>query len=143
MPGVVNPAQLKLFMSAREIDEQFQPPGEDYKVTMPRPEKMGAYQRGEIDRTELYAGTRETTEQVWERKRNDWAVMKEGKLVNEPIGSIVNPIPLTHSIGSEGKPKLGGGSHRVAVKLAQAPDELMPVLHYTDTEAAQRDPRYR
>jgi hypothetical protein len=123
-----------MFMSAHEIDAEYQPADEDRTVRMPGPEKMGAYQRGEIDRSELYAGQRETTEHLWERKRAEWGPYA--------VGKVVHPISLTESIGTEGKPKIAGGHHRIAKKLEEDPNELMPVLHYTDTEAAQQDRRY-
>lgn len=56
---------------------------------------------------------------------------------------IHSPIRLGRQVGSQGKPQIVGGHHRMAVARQHYPDTLIPVLHDTDIHAAKADTTYK
>lgn len=50
---------------------------------------------------------------------------------------VQSPVHLGQQFGSEGKPEIVGGHHRIAVATRHAPDTLIPVLHHKDIRAAR------
>lgn len=61
--------------------------------------------------------------------------------LHESVGKhgVTHPISLGTggAPGLLGRPQIVGGHHRVAAQFDQAPDRLMPVLHYTDINDAK------
>ena len=47
-------------------------------------------------------------------------------------GGVQHPVHLGTQFGSQGKPQIVGGHHRIAVALDTRPDDLIPVLHHPD-----------
>jgi hypothetical protein len=50
---------------------------------------------------------------------------------------VKSPIRLGMQFGSEGKPQIVGGHHRLAVASSDRPNDYLPVLHDTDIESAR------
>lgn len=54
------------------------------------------------------------------------------------------PVSLsTNQFGSQGKPQIVGGHHRLAVMSREKPDSLLPVSHHEDIHSAQRNPNWK
>ena len=47
-------------------------------------------------------------------------------------GGVQHPVHLGTQFGSQGKPQIVGGHHRIAAALDTRPDDLIPVLHHED-----------
>ena len=43
-----------------------------------------------------------------------------------------HPVHLGTQFGSQGKPQIVGGHHRIAAALETRPDDLIPVVHHED-----------
>lgn len=69
---------------------------------------------------------------------NEEIEQKHSSMVDSIIGEgIKSPIRLGLARGSEGKPMLVGGHHRMAVARVHAPDKLAPVLYHDDIYEAR------
>lgn len=74
------------------------------------------------------------------RREETWVdheLISESSPHNTMVDSIIgegikSPIRLGLKTGSEGKPQLAGGHHRMAVARVHAPDKLAPVLYHKD-----------
>jgi len=154
----INPDQLKMFMSAHEIMQHYQPLDADREgwrgtnrtyVTSGQRESGDVTARGTWpnDRTmrthgstgarKMYLHERvETADELWDRKREEAG--DEGLYDSIMEHGVRNPISLGQERGFEGKPQVVGGHHRLAVMATEAPHELMPVLHYTSFGQALR-----
>ena len=117
-PKRVSPDQFKLFMTARELREQYDPNWGDFEDD-------------------------ETSEDVWNRKLRE---SKETGL-HKDIEDIGVRMPVTVSdnpaTDSEFKPEILGGHHRVASAFEINPDMLIPVHYGDDTESARSVERER
>jgi hypothetical protein len=138
--------QLPMFMSAREIKEQYQPLDADrYGATGTNARTTRSSGGGEYAtaRTWQEHHTRRTTggsklylagegiesdEQLWERKAEEADDYGLANDIREE--GVQKPVSLGRQFGEMGKPQVVGGHHRIAVMGEEAPDELMPVLHY-------------
>jgi hypothetical protein len=67
-------------------------------------------------------------------QRHDWDTTLGESI--ERTG-VQKPIHLGRTIGSQGKPEIVGGHHRMAVMRNLNQDQLMPVLHHTDLYGAR------
>lgn len=119
--SVVNPQQLKMFMTRDEIQRSYSPIDTDRGFRM----KSGY----------------DSDDTVWASKVAD----VQGTDFEHSVQThgVEHPVPLTTKASRvTGKPMLAGGHHRVAVSK---PDQLIPVEHYTDTTSAVENPhrRYR
>lgn len=106
----VNPNQLRLFMSARELREQFDPNWGDFE--------------GE-----------ETAKDVWDRKLK---VSKENGLYDDikDIGVRI-PVTITGNPDDSGfNPEVMGGHHRIAAAYDINPDMEIPVNYDNSTRSA-------
>lgn len=103
-----------MFMSANEITARYQPL--------------------DADREEDGWSGPETNDELWERKANE--AWDEGLAQGIIEHGVKKPVSLGQAVGSEGKPQIVGGHHRLAVMREESPDELMPVLHYRDLSQA-------
>jgi len=128
--------QLPMFMSAREIRDEFQ--------------------ALDGDREDVITDDDEWTEsddELFDRKyeeANDWKLShgtswsdKDGLTLADSIlkHGVENPISLQidrDRRGDHWKPEILGGHHRVAVMHKHRPDDLMPVEHFEHTTQAQR-----
>lgn len=79
------------------------------------------YQPSDYDRTD----PEETDEELWERKR----VMAGVKGLDKDIrkNGIAVPISLGYEYGSQNKPQIVGGHHRLAVAHSIDPEMKVPV----------------
>lgn len=117
----VNPDQLKLFMTARELREQYWPNFED------------------IQHADRHVGTGsddDVVNSVWDRKLKE---SKESGLY-EDIKDLGVRIPVTVEDnpwpGAPSKPQVYGGHHRIAAAYDINPDMLIPVNYDEDIEDA-------
>lgn len=53
-------------------------------------------------------------------------------------GGVQKPISLGQTIGSQGKPEIVGGHHRLAAASAINPDQFVPVLHFNNIWEAKK-----
>lgn len=136
--------QLPMFMSARDIKEQYQPlPGDRGEVTHLDP-----------NRDDLRLVFRdETDEEFWDRKAEEAADIptstREGYTTD--LYSDIQDRGVQHPVHLSamsqrrrehfGKDMVVGGHHRIAVMDEDRPDDLMPVLHHESIITAQGDPR--
>lgn len=130
--------QLPMFMSAREIRDSHQALDGDRKQETP------AFGSG----IPLHMGRRETDDELYDRKAEEATGRRApgGDYLYEHIAKhgVMNPIILTDptapqwAMGSQGKPQVLGGHHRVAVMSDVRPDELMPVEHFKDMPTARK-----
>ena len=138
----INPNQLKMFMSANEIMAQYQPldgdrydseeeathssGGGDYPTARDWREHRTQHTTGG-SRLYIRGGVPETDEELWQRKADeadDYGLRSE---IEEE--GVQKPVSLGTNIGSQGKPQVVGGHHRIATMADLDPDELMPVIH--------------
>lgn len=113
------PRQLPMFMSAREIRDQ--------------------YQALDADRARDSGGAPETEDALFARKRREaFAGPLGGSLLEHGVRSPVSLQADWRRPGSQGKPSILGGHHRIAVMDAHRPDELMPVEHFHSVADARR-----
>jgi hypothetical protein len=106
----INPNQLRLFMTARELREHFDPSWGDFEGD-------------------------ETAEQLWDRKLQ---ASKDNGLYDDikDIGVRV-PVTITENPdGSEFKPEVKGGHHRIAAAYDINPDMEIPVNYDGSTQNA-------
>jgi hypothetical protein len=123
--------QLPMFMTAREIRNQYQPLDGD---------RDDVYRHGE------YTGRRENEEELFDRKYDEAensTYDDEGQTLKESIltHGVKNPVSLQADMeftGSDSKPEILGGHHRVAVMHEHRRDDLMPVEHFDNIYLAQR-----
>ena len=114
----INPTQLRLFMSARELREHFDPNWGDF----------------EGDETE--------PKQVWDRKLS---ASKETGLYDD-IKDIGVRVPVTitgNPDGGEFNPEVMGGHHRIAAAYDINPDMEIPVNYDDNVESAWNVERER
>jgi hypothetical protein len=121
MSHVLQPQQLKMFMTPEEIKGSYSPIDNDRGFRM----KSGY----------------DSDETVWANKRADIA----GTPFEASVQShgVEHPVPLTGKPSRvTGKPMIAGGHHRIE---AAKPGSLIPVEHFTDTTAAVENPyrKYR
>ena len=112
-----DPEQLKMFMSAREVRASYQASDWD---------RMKTHPQGEPSRME-------TDDEVYDRKlvesrSKDWGYLHKSIAAE----GVHRPVHLSAQFGSQGKPEVGEGHHRVAAAMDIDPDRLMPVLHHED-----------
>jgi hypothetical protein len=120
--NVLNPNQLAMFMSAKEITQRYSPHDGDREETM----------RGEED-----------DYQVWRRKaaeavtgnylgedHTDPAPIAQS-IDREGVHEPVNILEDEHSV-STGKPVIADGHHRIGYSLYTKPDRYLPVRHFAD-----------
>lgn len=127
--------QLPMFMSAREIRDQFQGHDGDRQREAP-PFGSGV---------ELSKGRPETDDEMFDRKAEEATGRRTGSgdYLYDHIQrhGVLNPVALQadlRNVGSLGKPQILGGHHRVAVMHDVRPDELMPVEHYDSVKEARQ-----
>jgi hypothetical protein len=133
--SALNPGQfqqLPMFMTARDIDRQYDPNEGDRNV-------------------DESTGWVETTDELWDRKaqeaKQDASGVGDGLSVHDSVlrHGVKSPVWLYHDERSiQGDlPTVGNGHHRVAVLLHNDPDRLMPVLHGTHFfgELEKRSPK--
>jgi len=142
------PGQLPMFMSARDIQHQYQPLDADrlggYEDEHANPHTTWSSSggnnptqrnwRGETRRSQ--GGSKmhdrypalESDQELWNRKAEEAGdyglhedIMEHG---------VQKPVSLGQQFGNSGKPQVVGGHHRIAVMGEESPDELMPVLHF-------------
>lgn len=53
---------------------------------------------------------------------------------------VQNPVHLGMQFGSQGKPQVVGGHHRIASAMETRPNDLIPVLHSPNIRAARNSP---
>ena len=58
-------------------------------------------------------------------------------------GGVQHPVHLGTQFGSQGKPQIVGGHHRIAAALETRPDDLIPVLHHEDIYDAKASRGYK
>jgi hypothetical protein len=58
-------------------------------------------------------------------------------------GGVQSPVHLGSQFGSQGKPQVVGGHHRIAAQNDIDQDALMPVLHHESIRAARSTPGYK
>ena len=128
----LHPQQLKMFMSAREIQSSYDPHEGDRKY-------------------KIMHGEMESNQEMWDRKLvESQAPIMHGKQRSPSLyeklqtEGVQHPIPLStmHYKGSH-RPMVAGGQHRVAAMSHLNPDQLMPVLHHETIITAQSDPNYK
>lgn len=90
-----------MFMSANEITARYQPL--------------------DADREEDGWSGPETNDELWERKANE--AWDEGLAQGIIEHGVKKPVSLGQAVGSEGKPQIVGGHHRLAVMREESPDE--------------------
>ena len=85
----------------------------------------------ERDDTVMTSGGRHVEEPgTWGVKRPGTPAMSLGESIEET--GVQSPIRLGSRIGSEDKPQIVGGHHRLAVQTQLDPNKLVPVLHHDD-----------
>lgn len=94
------------FLSVRHIFEKYQPSDQDR------------------------LNPNETDQELWERKKNFAGVRGLEKDIKK--NGIRVPISLGYEYGSQGKPQIWGGHHRLAVAHSINPDMEVPVWTGTD-----------
>jgi hypothetical protein len=143
----LHPVQLKMFMSAKEILSQYQPLDADRldlgsgQTTKdpgswelnPTARTPSQHTRRTTGGSKLYkrrgrSKAVETDEQLWERKSEEaWDRGLAQSIIDK---GVKKPVSLGTRIGESEKPQIVGGHHRIAVMAEEAPNELMPVIHY-------------
>jgi hypothetical protein len=68
-------------------------------------------------------------EDSWERRRQDSRDGGESLYDSIAAEGVHGPIRLGSEMGSQGKPEIVGGHHRLAAATEAAPNRLVPVLH--------------
>lgn len=131
--------QLPMFMSAREIRDQYQALDGDRHHAVP---DFGSG-------IPLDKGTPETDDELFDRKAEeaDSRRAPDGDYLYDSIAKhgVLSPVLLRApggGTGSLGKPEILGGHHRVAVMHDIRPDELMPVEHYESGKKAKKNRRF-
>lgn len=114
--------QLQMFMSPREIQEQYQPgDGDRYGRMEGKPE--------------------ETADDLYARKLSaaqEKAPYSASSLYDSvAVEGVKSPVHLGEEQGLLGKPQVVGGHHRIAAQAEIDEDKLMPVLHHRDVSAAK------
>jgi hypothetical protein len=125
--------QLPMFMSAREIMDRYQPLDGD------RDAVLGETDERLEDDGELYARKYDEAENTYP----DWDVSLKDSILQH---GVKNPVSLQaddYHVGSQDKPEILGGHHRVAVMGEHKPDTLMPVEHFESQWQAQSSLRDR
>jgi hypothetical protein len=123
--------QLPMFMSAREIRDQYQALDAD------RDEVIGETDEWTEDDDELFNRKYDEAENNVDHAAGDSRSLRDALLQD----GVKNPISLQadqEQTGSHWKPEILGGHHRVAVMSEHKPDVLMPVEHFEDINDAQR-----
>jgi len=106
----INPDQLRLFMTARELREQFDPNWGDFHND-------------------------EDSEKVWARKLN--ASKKNGLYDDVKDIGVRVPVTITDNPDdSDYKPEVKGGHHRIAAAYEINPDMEIPVNYADSIEEA-------
>lgn len=129
-PAPEAPEQLRMFMRASEIKEQYQPNPADRRVN---PSNIDPPNYG-----------KETAEEMYDRKlRQASGTHQGGYVYDKPLREVLatGPVPGHISINLEND-TIAGGHHRTAVFAADKPDDYLPVVHYKDWRQAISDPRY-
>lgn len=123
--------QLPMFMSAREITNQFAPYDYDREATV----LDGNYEALEF----------ESDDELWDRKTEEaWNQGLRHEMANDNF-RVRKPIHLAHDEDPRDEregdipayPQIAGGHHRIAVLNEEAPDQLQPVLHHETLAEAQ------
>lgn len=112
-------SQLPMFMSAREIRDQYEPWHGDFE-----------YHED---------GSQETPQELWDRKYQE--SMDFGYHMTIPKEGVKRPVALevVHPWwNGNKKPEIMGGHHRIEVMARHKPDALMPVEHLDDFWEAKR-----
>ena len=70
---------------------------------------------------------------------------EEPESLHESIaqGGVQHPVHLGTQFGSQGKPQIVGGHHRIAAALDTRPDDLIPVIHHEDIYDAKQSKGYK
>ena len=115
------PGQLPMFMTAREITSTHSPsdwdrdPVPDFSSVRPR---------------------LETDSETMSRKLNESMVGWGGGLHRSIAAEgVQKPVHLSHQFGSQGRPEIGEGHHRIAASMDVSPDRLIPVTHHENLDA--------
>lgn len=116
--------------------------GNQYKETPRR------YYRGEsMDSSHLtYSAVsrREGSSSSYEERERpehpDWGRSLRQSVLRDGVQS---PVRLGETVGSQGKPEVLGGHHRIAVMRQHRPDDLIPVVHDSDLRSAKQSKNYR
>ena len=104
----LNPDQLRMFMSADEITAHYQPlEGDRQRVSK--------------------ENRRESTGEVYARKAREFGPYGEASIAQH---GVIDPVHLGTKYGTEGKPQIVGGHHRIAVSMNVNPHRLIPVVHH-------------
>lgn len=133
--------QLPMFMTPREIMAKYQPLDGDREDVVD-------------DWDADYEETRpETDAELWDRKFDEthekdhtgdeyWADDNNAPSLHDSVRDegVRNPISLQFPdrVGSQGKPQVLGGHHRLVVAEAYRPDDLVPVEHFKNPRRAQK-----
>ena len=90
-------------------------------------------------RANIRRGLRETDNEVWERKAEE-AESNYNPSLQKSIAAkgVKKPVHLMFETGSQNKPSVAGGHHRIAASLDVDGDKLMPVLHHEDWNDVKR-----
>lgn len=107
-----------MFMTAREITAQYQPLDADRNRT--------------YDDRGLRTGW-EDDAQVWDRKNAESEVLVGRQAVSLSArvlrDGVRSPVILGSAPGTQGKPQVVSGHHRIAIMNEHQPDDLIPVQH--------------
>lgn len=111
----LQPQQLRMFMTAREIRSSYQASDWDRQTNLDvRPTRP------------------ETDDEVFDRKLDDVQHDPDWGGLSSSIDQhgVQSPVHLAMQTGRNGMPQVGEGHHRVAYESHAHPDRLMPVMHH-------------
>lgn len=123
----MSPEEYSEHHHGRELTPKYERPGggETKREGTYRETWRGQSQTDNPRKSETY----EPFEPIWgggESVRD--SVVREG---------VHAPLSLGRQFGSQGKPQIVGGHHRLAVMKEEKPDDLIPVLHFKSISDAQ------
>lgn len=154
-----HPHQLRMFMTPREIKDQYQ--------TLPADRRQKYHYETDNDynyRQRVHnPGEFESNDAVWDRKAKEAVgrgrVTRRGKtglaesVAAEGVKSVVHlgvtdstrfpengPLKgqsIYQASASDGRPAVVGGHHRIATAAQSRPDDLIPVMHHQDIWSAR------
>lgn len=132
--------QLPMFMSAREIRTDYQALDGDRDDRVAHDwDASPEVHRPETD-DELFGRKADEAWGDYDHSPNTHLSLGEHILrhgVENPV-SLMDPAAPKWDMGSQGKPQILGGHHRVAVMEQEKPTALMPVEHFTSVKEAKR-----
>lgn len=110
------------------------------------PEFTGGWSRTGAPQHETgHTGTFEAREASWQdaRERSHQAKEDEyyyGASLHDSVAKegVQYPLHLGTSIGSQGKPQIAGGHHRLAAQTNINPDQFIPVIHHEGSTGEAR-----